>query len=473
LKDAILRFDGVETPSGAYVFQRLEDSIEALMLVDIVIDIPAWASVRESKIRRKNGKIILEFRAESHDPIDQMKGWVKESGYWKKIIGEDTGDDETVDTSNLDDWIRYSLNPDYSDRGWYLFINGKWSAQTLTNIKHRLYNTFKKESIVKDTVGNLIDNAWTIENTPFIEEYPGNRVWNFGPQLRYQVSDITAETPTWDSVYAHLGAGIDADARKQLGISGKQYLLYWTIALLRQPQEPLPYLFFYGPQNSGKTTFHESLHLLFDSGYIKADAALTTTFNAELANAVLCVIEEVNIRSKNIYNKIKDFVTGRQLLIHEKNRTPYMVKNFTHWIQVANDFNDCPIFNGDTRITAIPVAPLENYINRRDFERQLVAEAQYFLNKVYYANLPEYNDRLLIPALSSSAKTDIADRNDNDIETFLKEVLDGEMLFGELYDTFIDEFGGSISKIKFGKMIPMKYERVRRKSDNQLIVRLK
>ena len=41
--------------------------------------------------------------------------------------------------------------------------------------------------------------------------------------------------------------------------SGTDYLLYWIAFLLRDPFQPLPYLFLYGNQNSGKSILHQAI----------------------------------------------------------------------------------------------------------------------------------------------------------------------------------------------------------------------
>src|SRR5690606_33656401 len=103
----------------------------------------------------------------------------------------------------------------------------------------------------------------------------------------------------------------------------------------------LPYLFLYGPQGSGKSIFHEALSLLVTKGIVRADAALISQsgFNGELVSAVLCVIEETDLRqNKTIaYNRIKDWVTGKTINIHVKGGTPYSAANMTHWLQCANE----------------------------------------------------------------------------------------------------------------------------------------
>jgi len=478
LKEAFERKNATETPSGAYMFLDLEHAIDALKLVNIEIDIPAWTVIREAKIRKKNGKLILEFHAEQNDRGDQLKGWIKENGNWKKIIGEDNVmEDDKIDLSNVDNYCRYMINPDFSDLGWFIYINNQWSAQTLTNVKHRLFTNFRKDNLVKCLIGDMIENAWVKVIKPFQEEYTGNREWNFGSKLKYVISEDTGPTPTWDNLFRHLGKNIDKEARDDLGISGKQYLLYWVVALLRNPEEPSAYLFLHGPQNSGKSMFHEALELLFERGYIKADKALTNQqgFNAELESAVLCVVEETDLRNTQAYNRIKEWVTAKQISIHTKGKTPYMSKNFTKWIQCANSHNELPIFSGDTRITVIPVSPLDQIINKRELINRLRKEAQFFLNKIYYLTMPEFNDRLIIPALTSTEKLKLESNNDTPIEQFIAEYCERDqesvILFSELYNKFLNDFGGDSSRIAFGKNLPLYCDSDRRKTDNQKIVR--
>jgi len=370
LKEAFERKNGTETPSGAYMFLDLEQAVEALRLVNIEIDIPAWSVIREAKIRKKNGKLILEFRAEQNDRGDQLKGWIKETGNWKKIIGEDNMEEDKIDLSNVDNYCRYLLNPDFSDMGWFIYINNRWSSQTLTNVKHRLFTNFRKDTLVKCLIGDMIENAWVKVIKPFQEEFTGNREWNFGSKLRYTIGEESGSTPTWDNLFRHLGENIDKEAMNDLGISGKQYLLYWVVALLRNPEEPSAYLFFHGPQNSGKSMFHEALDLLFDRGYIKADKALTNQqgFNAEIESAVLCIIEETDLRNTQAYNRIKEWVTAKYISIHEKGKTPYMSQNFTHWIHCMPDSQWIMTDKGAKQIKELIDTPFTAIVNGKPYE---------------------------------------------------------------------------------------------------------
>ena len=132
--------------------------------------------------------------------------------------------------------------------------------------------------------------------------------------------------PHWDKVLNHIGQDLNAPLRdspwaQKAGIrTGAQYLRAWIACLIKYPFSPLPYLFLYGPENSGKSIFHEAIALLMTKGCVPADRALTSTsdFNGELANCILAVVEEKDIsKAKGALNKIKEWVTARNISIRK------------------------------------------------------------------------------------------------------------------------------------------------------------
>jgi phage/plasmid-associated DNA primase len=180
--------------------------------------------------------------------------------------------------------------------------------------------------------------------------------------------DETPHHPHWDKILRHCGQDLDAAIRSSEWAtranikSGADYLLYWIACMLQDVFEPLPYLFFYGDQNSGKSIFHEAVSLLMTKGVAAADRALTNAndFNGELANAVLCYVEEkdISVAGAAAYNKIKDWVTSKMISIRKMRTDSYSQRNTTHWVQCANNREACPIFPGDTRITMVFVPDL-------------------------------------------------------------------------------------------------------------------
>ena len=120
--------------------------------------------------------------------------------------------------------------------------------------------------------------------------------------------------------------------------TGAQYLTAWIASTLRRPFEPLPYLFLFGPENSGKSIIHEAIDLLVTKGVTRADRALSNKndFNGELHNAILCVVEERNFSADEVaHQRIKDWVTPIDISIRRMRTDSYKQKNTTHWVQCA------------------------------------------------------------------------------------------------------------------------------------------
>jgi phage/plasmid-associated DNA primase len=240
-------------------------------------------------------------------------------------------------------------------------------------------------------------------------------------------------------------------------------------------------LFLWGVENCGKSILHEALELLLTKGYKRADVALTSqgNFNAELEGQVLCIVEETDLRKNQVaYNKIKDWVTSRSLLIHRKGVTPYHSPNTTHWIQCNNDHSACPILTGDTRVVVIHVDPLPNPIPKRVFIPKLIKEAPDFLAEILKLELPASPDRLNIPVIETDEKEAIQQMNASVLEIFIKECCIYQtglrVKFSDFYDMFqqwLDpEEIGRWSKIKVGRELPPQYPKGRNHSDAQFYI---
>src|SRR5260221_1882233 len=104
-------------------------------------------------------------------------------------------------------------------------------------------------------------------------------------------------------IFDHLGNGLNESllnnewAKINNIIKGSQYLKLWLASVLQKPEEHLPYLFLYGPEDSGKSTLQEAISLLISNGVQRADQALISqgSFNAEIEFAVVCAVEETDL----------------------------------------------------------------------------------------------------------------------------------------------------------------------------------
>lgn len=459
LKTAARAFGASESVKGQFHFSEMEVAVKAAQAIGALISIPApWASTRTAVLysRPKDGKLVVEFERKDSD---QLPGWLAQKNQWIKIFDTKT-EKVTGDTEigTYDDLIRHLVTEGNEDSGWAIKTDKGWQTESRENVKSfgKAQGLSGKE--VDILMGQSVAKAWQLVNRPFAEEYPGGRCWNRdSAQFRYLPSHTdNPKYPHWLKILKHCGEGLDnpvsQDGWCQANaiLTGADYLKTWIASMFQRPLEPLPYLFFYSPeQDTGKSILHEAIELLITSGLARADAALTNDqgFNGELIGAVLCVVEETDlnfrkVRNSPAYSRIKDWVTARQLPIHPKKQTPYHIPNSTHWLQCSNDINACPIFPGDTRITMIRVKPLDplEMIPKTEMFTRLTAEAPDFLNGVLNVDLPQPCGRLSLPIITTEEKIETQNLNRSPVQMFIEDHcyrIPGVMcLYSELWQKF-------------------------------------
>lgn len=478
LKTAARFSNGIEDEGGIFVFRYGSEAQEAAIALGADINLPAKYNARRTILKaHKDGKrLVVEFDRQPEDTQDDLQGWLVGKGNkWRKIFDVKSLKTSDNDIDNYDDTIRHLVTTSNTDCGWTVKADESWHDEPLTHIKHALDSLGLKVNDIKLILGNNIFKPWKLVNLPFQPEYPGDRQWNRNScQFRF-IPNLTKEKliyPNWSLILDHIGSGLDEAVINNLWcknnglFKGADYLKCWIASLFQFPSEPLPYLFLYGPQNSGKSILHEALSLLISGqGICRADHALTSTsgFNGELENAILCIVEETDLKhNKQAYNKIKDWVTSTQLAIRKLFTNLYNVNNTSHWLQLSNERSACPIFPGDTRITMCYVDTLKQIIPKNELLFNLEKEASDFLAEVLRLEIPRTQDRLRIPVIESEEKSAASKANQTLLETFIEEqcfLVPGEMiLYSDFYDAFIkwlepnDRF--EWSKIKVGRALP-------------------
>ena len=477
LSTAASASNGVEDAKGVFHFREAETAQLVAGQLGARLTYHSSLATRAATLQiHKDGRLFVTIERKDTDTYDDMQGWMSKGKFWQRLITVSVTPNPEPEIGTYDDVVRHQVTTTGDDCGWVISAEGTWKSEPLSHIKLALESMELSRNDVTTILGSSIFKPWTMVNRPFEPEYPGDREWNLhAAQLAFAPSKGEVfQYPSWTRILEHCGTGLDDAisvnpwARANGIISGADYLKCWVASLFQAPTEPLPYLFFYGPQNSGKSIFHEALSLLLTKGYQKADIALTSPsgFNGELEGALLCVVEEVDISKSTIaYNRIKDWVTGRHINIRQMYRQPYHITNTTHWVQAANDPSYCPVFKGDTRITMVfvpEIDPLE-LIPKRQLIAQLEREAPDFLAEILGIELPESPDRLNVPVISTEEKA-IAERlNRSDIQLFFDErckyLPGGTIKFDELYASFSDWCSsmGTINgytKIRFGREIP-------------------
>ena len=294
--------------------------------------------------------------------------------------------------------------------GWWIKTGDEWLTYPFGEIKTVLEGRGMAPAQVAADVQAL---PWTITHVPFAPEVidPTKREWN-KDAARFLFEARQGAHPTWAQLLRVLGRGVDDLAREAGYGSGAFYLLVWIATMVRTPRVRLPYLFFWGVQNIGKSSFHERLGDLFekDRGYAVINQALRSKdgFNGEMSGAVLCVADEIKVREED-YRKIKLWTTAEELLIHPKGSKAYHVPNNTHFVQTGNSITDCPQAFGDTRVTTIQVFPPDekDKITKDEMRRRCIEEAPAFIwtlqNNVAIPDMPP-GSRLGLPILESADK---------------------------------------------------------------------
>jgi hypothetical protein len=265
-------------------------------------------------------------------------------------------------------------------------------------------------------------------NEPFQPEELDGRRWN-KDGARFAVKPEPGEWPTWRRMLDHVGRSLDhiaaADAwcRYAKVATGGQYLLKWVAAMVQRPKARCAYLFLHGPQESGKSTLHEALRLLLAKGYVRANHALKSKegFNGEIANAVLCAVEEIDLSDsrRDTHERVKDWVTGEVISVRALYRQAVDYVNTTHWIQAAQKRSFMPVLPGDTRITEMYVEHAEDPVPKDQFMARLAAEAPAFLHAALHEPLPESTGRLFVPALATAGKTEQAGAAQTELEDWM------------------------------------------------------
>ena len=478
LKTVANASNALEHKSGGFVFHRAEEALKTAQALGIKFELPLEMAGRRTRIKEnKDGRVIIEISSDPEDRPDAMSGWLLEGKNWTRVFRAAAQTLPVTETVSYDSVLRHLVTAADQNFGWVVRSDSLWRTEPLTHVWAALSSVGVDPKEAKQVVGTAVTKPWTLVNYPFKPEYPGDRLWNRdSAQLRFFPSENIDKLnfTHWNKILNHLGQGLDVAVAtnpwcKTYGlISGADYLRVWVASLFQFPMEPLPYLFFYSEeQNTGKSIFHEALSLLMSKGVVRADYALTSdgNFNGELENAVLCVVEETDLRkSKSAYAKIKDWTTSRQLPIHKKGSTPYTVNNSSHWCQMSNDARACPVSIGDTRIVVIQVEPLDpvDLIPKSRFLALLEQEASDFMAAILSLEVPPSNDRLNVPIIETSAKERQVKSNLTELEVFFQEkvhAVDGKMIkYSELFDAFQEQLDpGSVhewSKIRVGRELP-------------------
>ncbi len=392
--------------------------------------IPAIPANQRCRIvRQDDGTHTIEVKAT--DPIagfseGAKRGWQEAA---LNIVGLPAP--EPLVAPELALRVRCLATEDGSKAGWSMLNaeGDQWLKKDSSDVSPVLMSLDPGMSSDEATriKGALTLAPWTIKSIPFQPEYPkGGRVWNDNaPQLKHtpmEHNDPEGMHPTWNRILHDLGKNLN-DSVKAANMphirSGALYLQAWYACILRHPTISLPYLFMFGPQCSGKSTFSNAFKHLVTRGVTKAEKALQEKYNSELDGTVLAVVEEAHVTQAQLA-LMKDLVTSDTIAIRRMYTDVFEVTNYTHWVHYSNYQKDCPVFHGDKRTVVIRVDELESEINEVELHRRLVAEAPFFTHTLLTMPLPT-GGRFAIPLLETEDKDALMDRHAGEALVWLRE----------------------------------------------------
>jgi len=465
------RLPNVETACRAYGGQRVEgkpqyafpdgeSAIKAAEALGQKLDIAPALRNRPIELKVNKGYLTVYLQKDKEDEPAKMRGWIDKRGHWIKDLDKRLEPDDTSDLGEIDydSFLRCMRSPSGEVAVWmYLTRQGNWSSTSGGHIKYTLQSKGQTKADAEVIMGKCVVNPWQIICQPFQDEYPGGRCWNQGaPQLKYVPAQLQDDEephhPHWDMILKHVGTELTPVLKehgwaRQYGITtGAHYLLLWIACLFREPFSRSPYIFLHGNENCGKSIFYESIQLLMTRGVINASKAVSTPsdFNGELAGAVLCYIEEIDLSHHKVaLPRIKDWTMAEYMLIRQMRKDAYHLPNTTHWVQVANHREYCPIFGGDTRITAIQVPDLmpKQEIPKDVLKKHLQEEAPHFLYTLLNITIPPAIGRLCIPVIETYSKRDAIELSRTSLEEFVathcKREEEQQVNFAVFYDAFI------------------------------------
>jgi hypothetical protein len=483
LKTACTLSGGVEREQGGYVFASAEDAIRAARSLGEELKLDQSVMDREVTLKaHKDGRLVVEI--ERHKDGKTLEGWDNKKSKYVKIFSIKTnpGHDDALDFTEYDNLIRALESAAVEHTGWVSKKGKEWVRHPPSNIKMLLQSLDNSKTEAETIMGSALARGWRLVNLPFRDEYPGGRQWNLdAAQFRFKPAELADDEaprhPHWDMIFDHIGVeltpalrelpwAIDANIR-----TGADYLRRWVACAFRDPFQPAPYLFFFGPENSGKSIFYESLQLLVTKGVVKADRALggRNDFNGELSGAIICAVEEVDIsKSPGAHARIKEWVTGRTISIRKMRHDSFEQPNATHWVQTANCRDNCPIFPGDTRITAVYVGDLpdKQEIAKPKLLMLLEDEAPHFLHTLMHLELPPMIGRLRLPVVTTASKREAEEANQTLLEQFIHQrcerTPERHTRFAEFYESFQQWLPAAEqhawSKIRTSKELPARHQ---------------
>lgn len=193
---------------------------------------------------------------------------------------------------------------------------------------------------------------------------------------------------SWCKVLSHLGQGLDPFvSNSEQANCGQVWLTMWIAKLLSNPYTKLPYLYLYGPRDSGRSILGYALeHIMGKKCFIGYSGWMSgnSLWNYEIADRNLIVIDEYAVHKLSLIK----MVNAKERLIHEPMKWPTMRPNNSNFIQTGNgdDWLDIKYKHG---FVGVKCEPVERPMHIGTLSKQLVSDAPAFMDYCSKLPLPE------------------------------------------------------------------------------------
>jgi hypothetical protein len=325
---------------------------------------------------------------------------------------------------NFDATIRHLETERREDAGWLISRDdGTWGRESKDNCKDRLALKLKiKREETAVVTGACVGNPWMLIVEPLQPEWLPSRKYNpNGKRLIVPSQGGKPSHPHFDMILSHVGEGLDKAVAddpwcKRHGIAtGADYLLLWAASIVRNPKQPLPYLYFWSEENNtGKSSYHRALGKLFEGGDGGVDVylCLMEKFNQAMAGCVLGFIEDKGLNAA-AYERLKGWVDAPTITIRAMQTNAFTVPNYGHYIHTANSLRSLVIYPHDLRVVVSQVSPLKTDVPwSTEMSPALDKEAADFLATLLALPLPPAAGRLCLPVLETASKRTLMAVND-------------------------------------------------------------
>jgi hypothetical protein len=377
-----------------------------------------------------NGRgCVVKCFCETTDQPGECDGWQRVKGHHKKVLSRLEEVDVDSILNHVDSVVRYVVR-DGEELGWAHKTEAGWIKCKETTAKRTArFHVGGQEAEMY--LGAATTNPWTLVNQPFEREHLPGRQWNLeSAQLIVPCATEPGPHPHWDIILNHIGQSWDDplaqdNEMQKYGITkGSHYIMAWLACMIRHPEDPLPYIFLVGPQNSGKSVIHEVLRECIANGVVHGGNALSSGsgFNGEFEGKTLAAIDETDLSQfPGFAARLKSWTNATYIQIHKKGCQPYDVRNFMHFIQTANSVTALVIEHGDTRIVIGEVPRFEGTeIPKPVLIRKCLEELPAFLYTLGTMQLPPMAGRTRLPVITTAIKSEILESTEPDSLTFLK-----------------------------------------------------